>query len=309
MTEKTFRPMKCEDFTQSRVEELIREHGYVFVSNKIDGIRGVVWEGRLLSNTLKQIKNRHIFEELSKSTYRGLDGELVGGNPFGQDTMQRATSAAMTEGGVPNWYYHVFDNCDQDFQNAPYSRRLESIQTGVRLFQHPRIILAQQSVCTSWAEIMNLEMLALDAGYEGLIIRHPTAPYKWGRSTLREGYMLKVKRFSQSEARILGFYELMHNDNEAIVDPRGLTKRGSSQGNKRPAGTLGGFEVEDIHHGWKFNIGSGPGMDFALRQKVWDNREEYLNKIITYKYLKPGMVDVPRHPGFLAFRHIEDIST
>ena len=43
----------------------------------------------------------------------------------------------------------------------------------------------------------------------------PNAPYKQGRSTVREGYLLKVKTFLDDEATVVRFEERMHNGNEA----------------------------------------------------------------------------------------------
>lgn len=58
----------------------------------------------------------------------------------------------------------------------------------------------------------------LEAGYEGLILRHPLAPYKQGRSTVKEGYLPVSKRFVDDEATIRNCFEREHNGNEATVD-------------------------------------------------------------------------------------------
>ena len=64
-------------------------------------------------------------------------------------------------------------------------------------------------------ELAAYESKITDLGYEGLIIRDPFAPYKFGRSTVREGFLLKVKRFVDSEAVVIGIEEEMYNGNEA----------------------------------------------------------------------------------------------
>ena len=67
----------------------------------------------------------------------------------------------------------------------------------------------------------------------------PDGPYKCGRSTVREGYLLKLKRFADGEAVILGCCEQMHNANAAQQDAFGRTKRSSHKDNKIGKATLG----------------------------------------------------------------------
>ena len=51
-------------------------------------------------------------------------------------------------------------------------------------------------------------------GFEGAMVRSLDGRYKNGRSTLREGLLLKVKPWKDSEAEILEVYEMMRNENE-----------------------------------------------------------------------------------------------
>jgi DNA ligase-1 len=112
--------------------------------------------------------------------------------------------------------------------------------------------------------------------------------------------MVKLKRFSDSEAIITGVFELEHNDNEATYDERGFTKRSSAQEGKVGADTLGGFLVTDVSSGVNFSIGSGFTM--AQRESYWKDAEALIGKIIKYKYFSIGVLDKPRHPIFLGFR-------
>ena len=57
-------------------------------------------------------------------------------------------------------------------------------------------------------EVYSLEALleyeeeVLSQGYEGLIIRDAFSPYKFGRSTVSEQSLLRLKRFKDAEANI-----------------------------------------------------------------------------------------------------------
>ena len=70
-------------------------------------------------------------------------------------------------------------------------------------------------------ELEKYEVDCLEIGYEGVILRDPNAKYKHGRSTVKEGGLIKVKRFSDSEARILAMEEQMKNNNEKKVNELG----------------------------------------------------------------------------------------
>ena len=52
-------------------------------------------------------------------------------------------------------------------------------------------------------ELIDYEQGAVEDGYEGVMLRDPSAPYKYGRSTVRKGYLLKLKRFEDSEAEVI----------------------------------------------------------------------------------------------------------
>jgi DNA ligase-1 len=152
---------------------------------------------------------------------------------------------------------------------------------------------------TTLDELNEAEEQALTAGFEGVMVRSPNSPYKFGRSTTSEGWLLKVKRFSQDEALIIGFEEQMHNANEATTNELGYTERSSHQANKIPMGVLGALIVRRPD-GVEFNIGTG--FTAAEREEIWRKRHEWIGQTVTYKFLPVGVKDRPRHPVFLGLR-------
>ena len=139
------------------------------------------------------------------------------------------------------------------------------------------------------------------------MIRHPMGKYKYGRSTEKQGWLLKLKRFSDSEAVIVGVVEMMSNQNEAKINALGLTERSSHKENQIPMGTMGALKVRDIHHGWEFEIGTG--FTAEERQWFWDNRQtfEEVETLVKYQYFPIGMKDLPRHPSFKGLRSSDDM--
>jgi DNA ligase-1 len=188
-----------------------------------------------------------------------------------------------------------------------FGERIDAIEESVNKIKHlfPIVHLTQWPI-NDLPHLEKLEESFVAEGFEGVILRWALSPYKLDRSTLKERYMLKLKRFSDSEAKIIGFEELLRNDNEATIDERGLTVRSSHKDNKRPGNTLGKLRVQDLTRPeWQFAVGSG--FDSALRDQIWQNQDSFLHKVIKFKYLEVGTLDLPRHPVFIAFRHEDDL--
>lgn len=149
----------------------------------------------------------------------------------------------------------------------------------------------------------------LAQGYEGIMLRLPSGGYKFGRSTQDEALLLKYKPWADSEATIVDFEELMHNDNPESTSPTGRTVRSTSNEGKRPGGVLGSFLVRDVRSGVEFSVGGGKGLTQALRREVWDSRETYKDAVIKYRYLEVGTKPdgLPRMPQFIGFRDQRDM--
>ena len=129
--------------------------------------------------------------------------------------------------------------------------------------------------------------------------------YKHGRSTAKEGGLIKVKRFSDSEATILGFEEQMKNNNEKKVNELGRGQRSSHKENMIPKGTLGALVVKDTSTGVEFNLGSG--FTDSVRDQLWKYKTDLIGQTVKYKYFDIGVKDAPRHPVYLGIRIPEDM--
>lgn len=256
---------------------------------KLDGIRCVIVNGQPLTRKLKPIPNKHVAAML-KTLPDGLDGELM---CFGK-TFNETQSLLMSEEGTPDFTYCVFDYIKDD----TYVGRINVLR---HLTLPNWVKLVLPITVDNEQQLLALEEKILAASYEGVMLRAPSGPYKFGRSTLKEGYLLKLKRFKDSEAEIVGFEEKMKNNNLATKDELGYTKRSSHKANKVPTGTLGKLIVQDINSGVLFSIGTG--FDDKLRKLIWKNKKKYKGKIVNYVYQDIGMKDKPRFPSFRGFRH------
>lgn len=282
-------------------------HFPCIASPKLDGIRAIVRDGVVLSRSLKPIPNAHVQQLFGRTEYEGFDGELIVGLPYGPDVFQRTSGAVRRLTGEPDVTFHIFDLCNSP---ASYVERRRNLVFQLQDCPHLPISLVPELWVHSQEELDSVEEAYLRTGYEGVMLRSPLGPYKHGRSTALEGYLLKLKRFLDSEARVLAVEELMHNENEATVSELGLTKRSHHKENLVPAGTMGKLFVEDIHTGQRFHIGTG--FTQAQRDEFWLYRHEagtpaFAELVVKYKYLPVGVKDLPRHPVYLGFRDVFDL--
>lgn len=293
----TFKPMLAATASDKALEKLLAQTPLI-ASPKLDGIRGVVRDGVLLSRSLKPIPNPFVQARFGRPEYEGLDGELILGDPTAEDVYRVTNGACMRKTGEPDVKFWVFDSPGDE----PFSKRLEITRGKVCLTDH--VMVLPQFVVTDMDHLAKYEEAALGEGFEGVILRHPDAPYKHGRSTAREGGMLKVKRFSDSEAMIMGMTELMHNGNEAKTNALGQTERSSHKANKVPMNTMGTLVVRDVVTDVEFEVGTG----FTQADRQWFWKYWPLGSIIKYKFFSVGVKERPRHPVYLGMRNPIDMS-
>lgn len=268
----------------------------VLASPKLDGVRAIVNERQLLSRSLKPIPNHYIAGLLARPKLHGFDGELILGNPWGPTVYRDTVSAVMSRDGKPELRYYVFDLWGTSFN---YEERWHELLRLTEKLTLP-VDLVESIVIENRAQLDEYEAAAVAKGFEGVMLRSPKAPYKHGRSTVSEGYLLKLKRFEDSEALVIGIEEEMHNANEAQTDELGRTKRSSAKGGLVGKGTMGALVVRDLTTGVEFNIGTG----FTAEDRA---RTEWVGKTVKYKHFPVGTKDKPRHPVYLGLRAAEDL--
>lgn len=278
----------------------------VLVSPKLDGIRMLVKDGVCYSRSMKPIPSSAVQEKFGKEEYNGFDGELVYGSPVAPNVFNVTTSFCMSH-NIPEGLqldeikFYVFDRWDLDYNfQDRYLSISEDPSNNVHLLQH------KQSNDSD--NLLQREKTALESGFEGIMVRSLDGKYKQGRSTLKQGWLLKVKRFKDDEATITGFVERMHNTNEAELDERGYTKRSTAKAGMVGTDTLGALVAEHSVFG---EIEIGTGFNDKQRQEIWDNQENYLGKLVKFKYFEVGMSSdaytKPRFPVYLGIRDPLDL--
>lgn len=270
-----------------------------YLSPKLDGIRCLILNGVAYSRSMKPIRNTFIQNWVANNAIAldGLDGELIVGSPTAEDVFRVTTSGVMSTDGEPDFKFYVFDKIDSAIGFA--SRYIWADKKEI-----DRVVYVDQTLVSNEQELLDMEHNYLLQGYEGAMLKSPNGLYKYGRATEKEGTLLKVKRFVDSEFEIVGFEEKMHNENEATKDELGHTTRSTSKEGLVPADTLGALIVKTAD-GQTFGVGSG--FDDATRKLIWENREQYIGKLVKVKYFPIGVKDLPRFPVFLGIRSKDDL--
>ena len=286
---KPFKPMLASPFDEALLKFP------VLASPKLDGVRAIVRDGVVLSRALKPIPNKWVQQRFSHLEH--FDGELIVGASNHPDVLRTTTSGVMRVEGEPDVSFHVFDHVENHARLYTVRYDLLEEDTEINVF-----VVPQHELMNTF-ELNAFEHEVLAEGYEGVMLRHPDAPYKFGRSTAREGYLLKVKRFHDDEFEIVGFEEEMFNANEATTSELGRTKRSSHKANKVPKGRIGALVLK--YGDTTFNCGTG--FNDAERERIWAERESYLGMLAKIKYFAHGIKDVPKLPSFLGIRDVRDM--
>lgn len=254
----------------------------LLASPKLDGIRCIVADGVPYSRNMKRIPNKHIQQQIMALHQHGLDGELMIDGGF-----ENVSSGVMSISGTPNFYLNVFDNFH--LQHLGFNIRYLKTIDIVKELNSPLIRMVEHVLIRSVAELQTFWDKCIAEGYEGAMTRTIDGPYKNGRSTVNQGYLVKLKSWLDDEATVIGFEELLTNEDAG---------NSNKKENMVPADTLGALVVQ-----WgrvTFKVGSG--FDMAMRHKIWQNQSAYLGGRVTFKYQELSMYGVPRFPIYKGFR-------
>lgn len=282
-----------------------------FGSPKFDGIRALVKPCGLMTRRMKLVPNLALQRILSHPRMMDFDGELVAGDPTEPLCFHRTQSIVMSENKpIRDITFYVFDWCGRPALR--YADRLSELRLRLaaaqKLSTFPRNVkLVEQVLVHTPQQALDMEETLVGLGWEGAMFRDPQSPYKYGRSTMREEYLLKCKRFESFEAVILETYEQQTNTNMATMNEVGYSKRSSAKAGKRPAGTLGRFKVRHLKTKVEFFVGAGPALTKKSRKELWDVRETLPGRIIHGRYQLVGTKDKPRSPRMYGFRDRRDL--
>jgi len=291
-----------------KVEDMFINHSCLLASYKIDGIRCIFKDGEMLSRALKQFPNNQLWTRFmdlaifAKNRNILMDGELYSPSiSFNElSGIIRQLDCPLPEDLTFNCFDIVEDNLfEMQFHNR--IMLLDSLGFNSKYFK----TISQWSVFSP-KEVEDLFENALANGFEGLILRDPNGYYKFGRGTVKEGLIYKLKPFVTFDAKIIGILQgtIVDPNAEKTINELGYSRTSKLKEDRLPSGRASDFVV--LYEGKELKVSIA--MTNEEKEEIWKNKEKYIGKMIEYKGMKIGMKEdgLPRHPVFLRFRQDKD---
>jgi len=279
-------------------------HGEKLVEVKLDGVRviTVVWpDGRVLqfSRNGKELVNfEHIKEQFSALAKLGafsdpivFDGEVMSSS-F-QDLMKQIHRKDNVAAG--DAVLHLFDMLTlEEFEsgegNATQLHRGEQLKNWYEYYgsQCNNITIVGQALVDldtpeGQKKFREINQSAIDGGYEGIMIKDPTAIYECKRTTS----WLKLKPFIEVSLEV----------------------KDVEEGTGRNIGRLGALVCEGNDDSRHIRVNVGSGFSDADRDTFWNSRDDVLGRIVEVRadaitQNQDGSYSL-RFPRFLHFRGFE----
>jgi len=288
-------PNKQPDFSRIKYPLL--------ASCKMDGIRCIFKDGQMLSRSLKPIRNCHlqtIYEPLKKLSLVHdvvLDGELYSHAL----TFQNIVSCVMSKSGdVPeSLKFCCFDCVLKKDTKMSFTQRCLVI-VGIKMYCGDIMECVRQITIDTEEELYALYDEALSGDYEGLILRYPDECYKYGRATLNQRLMYKMKPIEKFEGCICDVIQATVVDAgaEKKINELGHSVTSKKIGDRVPVDMAAAFVTE--YNG--FTVKVTIAATVAQKQALWLDKERMIGRKIVYKGMLVGAKDVPRHPVLVSIQ-------
>lgn len=303
MIPEGFKPSLAIEQTKVKTQPAVR-----YLSEKLDGIRCVIFGGVAYSRSLKKIPNLSIqaYVAYHATVLEGMDCEIIVGDKNAPDVFTQSTSGVMRIEGEPDFTLWVFDYFHP---TKTWLERYEQLVNMSDYYPHHRFParakLLQHFQVETDEDIAAHESEFLSRGAEGVMLRDANAKYKCGRSGTKNPELQKVKRFVDKEFEIIGWEPKYHNTNEAKTNELGRTERSTSKEGMVALDTIGTLLLR-TSEGLEFGCGSG--FTDALRAELWEIRDTLAGQLAKVKYFDVGTgYSVPRFPVFQGIRHKDDM--
>jgi DNA ligase-1 len=277
--------------------------GKKYIEVKLDGVRviTVVYpDGRVdqYSRNGKELVNfEHIKNQISKVANQFtepmvLDGEVMSSS-F-QDLMKQVHRKSDVEAN--DAVLHLFDiiplkNFEQGGWDKGQEERSELVykwhKTNKDVLPNVAVVgheLVNLTVAEGKTRFKEINQLAIDGGYEGIMIKDPTAPYE----TKRSASWLKLKPFIEVSLTVVAVEE----------------------GTGKNIGKLGALVCEGIDDGRTIRVNVGSGFSDSDRDSFWASRKTIVGQIVEVRadaitQNQDGSYSL-RFPRFLHFRGFEN---
>jgi DNA ligase-1 len=217
----------------------------------------------------------HIVKEINKLPPTIiLDGELYSDTLTFQEIVGLVKRETLKKGDDEKQLqikFHIYDIVNE----MPYEQRYANLQMLFNKYKFKYLELVKTEMCESEEKMKELHSQYVTDGYEGIMLRNKTGPYKNARSI----DLQKYKEFFDDEYEVVGYKEGEGVEEGCVLwtckTPEGKTF------NCRPRGTR-----ED-------------------RADMFINGKKYVGKKLTVRFQELTDDKVPRFPVGITFRDYE----
>ena len=239
-----------------------------WLSEKLDGVRAY-FDGRRFLSRQGNVYHAPAWFVAGLPAVP-LDGELW----LARKEFQRAVSIVRRQDRTDLWRQIAFLVFDAPALAEPFEQRLRFLTDLLQQRRPPFARVHEHVRCRGRAHLEEELARVEAAGGEGLMLREPGSRYAAGRSPT----LLKVKRFHDAEARVVGH----------------------QPGAGRHRGRLGALLVE-LANGVRFAVGTG--LSDAERASP-----PPVGSVITFRYQELTEAGVPRFPSYVGLRDDHSLS-
>ena len=241
-------------------------------------------------DALEDIKNK--FAKIFQLNPHGfvLDGEVIGESFQALMKQAQRKSDVQTTGMT----YSVFDilslaDFERGFSNLQQQKRLDTLEGYRAVFDSTDCVRLMDGIEVDLSTAEGHDIMrryaedAVEAGFEGIMIKDLGAPYECRRST----FWMKWKPTITVDLNIIGFEE----------------------GTGRNEGRLGAIICEGDDNGRRINVNVGSGLSDANRDEYWSARDQLLGDVVEVEadavtQNQDGTYSL-RFPRFVRFRGFE----
>lgn len=277
----------------------------LIASYKMDGCRMLFNKGELQTRSGKPVVNIRIHEKyewlkkLTKTLDIVLDGEFYcHGMPRNEITSYFMSQDKEIPEGLEFW---CFDYLDDSYETTNFGTRHHKMMEFCdrHKIQYPQSFFVKDPEAAD-----SIMSQALQDGYEGLILLSPGSMYKHGRITLPSGDGYKMKPYRTYDSKIIRVIQATEVDPEAEkkIDELGRSVTSKKKGDRVPVDKAASFVV--LWNGKE--VQPSLSMTDEEKKEVWENREDYIGRVVEWRGLANGMKDVPSHPTTVCMRPDKD---
>lgn len=279
-------------------------------SIKKEGVRGEFTPEGLLTRNLKPFNNQLMYER-----FQALETFCMENNIYLQGefyvhgwSFKRIDSCCRGDGNIDAMQleFHVFDCYMEWDAELQFQSRYEAYVRYVGQYKaatnHDHIKSVEQYWFTSEEDVRKCYAWVLEQGYEGICFKRGDLAYKHGRSTVKQGYFVRIKPEDTYDGIVLGFIERQHNLNESQTNELGYLYKPQDKDKKLGAGMVQSAlvytpQIDKVHKVSMTRKHTEP--DLA---RLWDNQKEYIGKGIQWVGIPIKDQDVPRSPRYDEWR-------